>query len=57
MSLIVKLVDKFLVYLNQQYVFIYPEVIPSNFTYKNLFRFDKKSNLKKYLDEIKYTFN
>ena len=28
-----------------------------NFTYKNLFRFDKKSNLKKYLDEIKYTFN
>ena len=37
MSLIVKLVDKFLVYLNQQYVFIYPEVIPSNFTYKNLF--------------------
>ena len=35
MKLILNLADKLLIYLNKAYLNIYPEVIPSNITYKN----------------------
>ena len=35
MKLILNLSDKLLIYLNKAYLNIYPEVIPSNVSYKN----------------------